>query len=183
MTNNHHPPPLPLPHPLPPKPASTLQSGGGTLTEMLLSTTSAADSRNQEATLMFQTIACILDDALSENSTLLPQHLQNAFQSFIADLSTVARRHYECHVRGFQRPPKPYTILKSAQISTEIQDIGQKPTTTTQARFGGGNFSQQTTITIPAQQPHQRPTSFAAAVKSKQQTQSAPVIQKPQKII
>ncbi|KAI1004485.1 hypothetical protein K3495_g3727 [Podosphaera aphanis] len=91
--------------------------GEGLLTEMLLSTTSAADTRNNEATLMFQNIACVLDDALSENNAL-PQHLQKPFRNFIADLSSVARRHFECHVRGSHRPPIPYSAISTVQAST-----------------------------------------------------------------
>ena len=91
----------------PNSPNSPLPVGKGTLAEALLLTTSAATNRNEEATLMFENIASVLDDALSE--IVLPQHLQTNFHEFISDLTAVARRHFECHVRGTPRPPKPYS--------------------------------------------------------------------------
>ncbi|KAI0995653.1 hypothetical protein K3495_g12526 [Podosphaera aphanis] len=91
---------------------------------MLLSTTSAADTRNHEATLMFQDIASVLDDALEEYSSL-PQHLQKSFRNFVADLNSVARRHLECHVRGSQRPPIPYSATSTVQASF-VQPVKKK---------------------------------------------------------
>ncbi|KAI1005042.1 hypothetical protein K3495_g3175 [Podosphaera aphanis] len=85
---------------------------------MLLSTTSAADTRNREATLMFQNIASVLDEAICEN-VALPQHLNKPFREFVADLNAVTRRHFESHVRGSPRPPKPYSSTQAA--STLVQ--------------------------------------------------------------
>ncbi|KAI0991974.1 hypothetical protein K3495_g16212, partial [Podosphaera aphanis] len=92
---------------------------------MLLSTTSAADTRNNEATLMFQHIASVLDDAIGENNTL-PQHLNRSFREFVADLNAVARRHFECHVRGSPRPPKPYTTVQNTNQMIEHQVMNTK---------------------------------------------------------
>ncbi|CAD6503816.1 BgTH12-05561, partial [Blumeria graminis f. sp. triticale] len=75
-------PPSPLPHPL----LVFAQKGGEkSLTEKLLSNASAADTRNFEATIMFQNFACILDDALSDKNTL-PQLLKQPFRESIADI-------------------------------------------------------------------------------------------------
>ncbi|VCU39802.1 Bgt-20661 [Blumeria graminis f. sp. tritici] len=50
---------------------SVPKAGEGLLTEIPLSTTSAPDNRNQKDILMFQIIACILDDAVGVDH--LPQ--------------------------------------------------------------------------------------------------------------
>ncbi|KHJ34080.1 hypothetical protein EV44_g3918 [Erysiphe necator] len=75
--------------------------------DILLSSTSAAATRNEEATLLFQNIACVLDDAL--NMDHLRLHLHKPLNDFIVDLNAVARRHFDCHINGTERPPKPYT--------------------------------------------------------------------------
>ncbi|POS82641.1 hypothetical protein EPUL_005008 [Erysiphe pulchra] len=49
---------------------------------------------------MFQAIACALDEAIDENIILLPHYFQKPFKDFIVDLSSVAQRHFECHVRA-----------------------------------------------------------------------------------
>lgn len=105
FSNNNFPPIPPLPPP--PLQASTSKGRGESLTEILLSTTSAAATRNEEATLLFQNIACILDDALHLDH--LPHHLHNVLRDFITDLNTVARRHFERHVNALPRPPPPYS--------------------------------------------------------------------------
>ena len=87
---------------------------------MLLSTISAANTRNHEATLMFRNIACVLDNVLNENKNIFPQHLHKPYRDFIANLSVVARRHFECHIKGSQRPPIPYSTTKIFQ--TEIEN-------------------------------------------------------------
>ncbi|KAI1003876.1 hypothetical protein K3495_g4337 [Podosphaera aphanis] len=101
-------PDMPLQIPIPP-PLHTSASKGkeGCQTEILLLTTSAAANRNEEATLMFQNIACILDDAISEDH--LPQHLRKPLRDFVVDLTSVAPRHYDSHVRGTIRPLHPYS--------------------------------------------------------------------------
>lgn len=104
------PPRSPSHHPPTPK------GDGKSLTETLLSTISAADNKTQKATLMFQATACALDGALDENTKLLPPHLQKYFIYFITDLGSVAQKHFESHVRGSQKPPKPYS--SSNYIST-----------------------------------------------------------------
>ncbi|KAI1003546.1 hypothetical protein K3495_g4660 [Podosphaera aphanis] len=98
---------MPLQTPIPP-PLHTSASKGreGCLIEILLSTTFAAN-RNEEATLMFQNIACILDDAISEGH--LPQHLRKLFREFVVDLTSVTRRHFDSDVRGITRPLHPYS--------------------------------------------------------------------------
>lgn len=103
--------------------------GEGSLIEILLSTTFAADSRNREATLMFQNIAVVLDEAISEDTTL-PQHLTKKFRDFVADLNSVARRHFECHVRGSPRPPEPYSATQSTRIPQQASNttVLQAPT-------------------------------------------------------
>lgn len=118
---------LPLPPPsLPPPPlhASTQMGGGLSLTESLLSTTSAADARNREATLMFQNIAIVLDEAIGDNDTL-PLHLKKKFREFVTDLNLVARRHFECHVRGSPRPPNPYLAAQAIQTTQATQKVSQ----------------------------------------------------------
>ncbi|KAI0995494.1 hypothetical protein K3495_g12688 [Podosphaera aphanis] len=76
--------------------------------------TSAAANRNENATLMFQNIACILDNAISEDH--LPRHLQKPFREFVADLTSMARRHFDSHVRGTTRPPHPYSTPQPGSI-------------------------------------------------------------------
>lgn len=66
---------------------------------------------------MFQNIACILDDATSVEH--LPQHLYKPFREFVADLTSVARRHFDSHVRGSARPPHPYLAPRSLPIAQE----------------------------------------------------------------
>ncbi|POS81616.1 hypothetical protein EPUL_006507, partial [Erysiphe pulchra] len=48
---------------------------------------------------------------------LLPQHLQKPFKDFIVDLSSVAQRHFECHVRGTQKPPKIFSSANATQTT------------------------------------------------------------------
>ncbi|VDB83990.1 Bgt-20260 [Blumeria graminis f. sp. tritici] len=107
----------------PPLPNFTQPSVGKSLMELLLSTTSAADIRNQEVTLLFQNIACILDDAT--NGDCLQQHLLKPFCEFIADLNTVARRYFECHVRDTPRPPAHYSASQT-QPQTRKEDHAVK---------------------------------------------------------
>ncbi|KAI0997822.1 hypothetical protein K3495_g10367 [Podosphaera aphanis] len=142
MTNLPPPPPS-LPPPPPPLPYSARTGGVESLTEILLSTTFAATTRNEEATLLFQNIACILDDAYSEDG--LPQHLQKPFRNFVADLNMVARRHFECHIRGSPRPPLPYSSAATESKSASI------PT--------GKTIS----IAVPVTTQHQKPRSYASA--------------------
>lgn len=78
-----------LPPPSFPSP-STPDGSGGSLIETLLSATSATDIRTQEATLMFQVIAGVLDEALDENIKLLPPNFQLSFKDFITYLSFAA---------------------------------------------------------------------------------------------
>lgn len=108
-------PPIP---PIPPfsHPPKTVQSvGRGSLAETLLLTTSAATNRIEEATLMFQKIVAVLDDALKE--IVLPQHLQRNFREFITDLNAVARQHFESHVRGTSRPFISHSVTSTINPS------------------------------------------------------------------
>ncbi|KAI0998427.1 hypothetical protein K3495_g9765 [Podosphaera aphanis] len=126
FTHLPRPPPSLLPLPLP---ASTANSGEGSLIELLLSTTSAANTRTQEATLLFQNIACVLDNAIIENKNL-PQHLKKPFYNFVADFNSVARRHFDCHVRGSPRPPIPYStggLPQSHTVPSEVQRSLPRP--------------------------------------------------------
>lgn len=103
---------LPLPLPPPPLTTPAVKIGEKSLLDSLLSSTSAADTRNQEVTLLFQNIASVLDEAISENSCL-PQHLNRPFREFIKDLKTVACRHFESYIRGLDRQPSPYYSMKT----------------------------------------------------------------------
>lgn len=69
-----------------PNAASSVREGS--LAEILLQTTSAAINRNEETTLLFNNIASVLGDAVTE--IILSQYLKKIFQEFIADLTTVA---------------------------------------------------------------------------------------------
>lgn len=93
----------------PPKPLKTFTHGGGesSLTEILLTTIAATTKMKDEASLKFQNLSCILDDATSDN--FLPTHLCKLFNKFLEDLNKVARRHLECHINNLSRPP-PFPI-------------------------------------------------------------------------
>lgn len=118
--SEHHPPVPPPPMPLlNPQPISAQKGGEKPFTEILLSTNSAAATRNEEATLFFQNIACILDDATNEEH--LPQHLIKIFREFVANLTAVARRYFYRHVRGSSRPPAPYSLTVKQPSSTPVE--------------------------------------------------------------
>lgn len=126
-------PPIPSTSPVPHPPYAASSVGKGPLAEILLQTTSAATNRNEEAKLIFENIATVLDDALNE--IVLPQHLQKTFREFITDLTAVARRHFESHVRGTNRPSKPYTTENSfpndpKTRNTAHHDVSTKTQTT-----------------------------------------------------
>ena len=137
MTNLPLPPPS---LPLPPLNSFARKAKEVSLTEMLLSTTSAATTRNQEATLMFQHIASVLDDAIDNNNSI-PNHLQKPFRDFVTDLSCIARRHFECHIRGSPRPPAPYSSVPNSHPK---------------------NVAQATLAATPATASSRQPKSFAA---------------------
>ncbi|CAD6498697.1 BgTH12-04358 [Blumeria graminis f. sp. triticale] len=84
------------------------------MTEILFSTTSATDRRNQEAILKSQNIACILDDD-AVDAEYLPQNFLKPFCGFILDFTSVARRHVDSHVRGSTRSYNPYSGPKQLQ--------------------------------------------------------------------
>ena len=103
-----------LPHPIPslpklPRPAPIPPDKPGPLTDILLSTTSAANRRAEEATLVFQNIACVLDDAICGEH--LPPYLLITLRNFAEDLKAVAKRHFENHLCGLPRPPAPYSSI------------------------------------------------------------------------
>ncbi|KHJ34831.1 hypothetical protein EV44_g4245 [Erysiphe necator] len=95
---------------------SAQKGGGESLTEILMSTTSAAEKRTQEAKLIFQKIATILDEA--RDKIELPEQLQKPYRDFIANLNIVARRHFERHVKDTPRPPPPYATSSIKQTSS-----------------------------------------------------------------
>lgn len=165
------PPPLPYPHIQVP----VQQDGEVSLPDLLLSTASAVTTRNEEAILLFQNIACVLDDAMSGSN--LPQHLQQPFCEFEADMNTVARRHFERHVRGSRRPPPPYTVARGLQEALKSHDAVQKSTGSTQTRSNPTLSIQRSmkspTTATPIQQIPQRHT-FAAAARAVAQRQPTP---------
>lgn len=148
-------PPIPPPPPIPPQPISGQKGGVKSFTETLLSTTSAATTRNEEATLLFQNIACILDDASNEEH--LPHHLIKVFREFIADLSMVAHRHFDRHVKGSPRPPPPYFCVfkqstsnateKNALKARSVAILPERPST---------SYSTALTSTAPTRQKYQQ---------------------------
>ncbi|KAI0996690.1 hypothetical protein K3495_g11495 [Podosphaera aphanis] len=166
MTNLPPPPPS-----LPPPPlhSSTQKGGERSLTETLLSTTSAADARNREATLMFQNIAAVLDEAISED-TALPQHLKKRFRDFVADLNSVARRHFECHVRGSPRPPKPYTETQSIPISQQVPETNFMQASTTKPSTKKLFAAVVATPSLAAAPKASRPKNVSPPIKPAQAT-------------
>ncbi|KAI1003670.1 hypothetical protein K3495_g4534 [Podosphaera aphanis] len=165
------PPPLPYPHIQVP----VQQDGEVSLTDLLLSTTSAATTRNEEAILLFQNIACVLDDAM--NGSNLPQHLQQPFREFVADINTVARRHFERHVRGSRRSPPPYIVAGGLQEAPKSHDTLQKSTGSTQTRLDPTLPFQRSMQSPPTATPIQKVPqryTFAAAVKAVAQRQPTP---------
>ncbi|POS83525.1 hypothetical protein EPUL_003886 [Erysiphe pulchra] len=93
---------------------------------MLLSSTSAAATRNQEATLLFQNICNVLDNALSVDH--LPFHLHKPLRDFITDLNVVAQRHFDSHKNGTSRPMLPYAA------TTDKPNVRKIPASTTEKK-------------------------------------------------
>lgn len=76
------------------------------LSTSLYAATTAASTRAEEATLLFGNIASLLDEQLQgQSAKSLPSHLRKDFITFCQDISIVARRHFDSHVRGISRPP------------------------------------------------------------------------------
>ncbi|KHJ32501.1 hypothetical protein EV44_g4150 [Erysiphe necator] len=106
---------------------------------------------------MFQNIACVLDDAITNNHSL-PQHLQRPFREFIKDLNSVAHKHFECHVRGHNRPPLPYSTSTKTEQSA---NTGLKP--------------QPKQLKVQSFTPSQPAITAATAIKSALPKQRAPL--------
>ncbi|KAI1005054.1 hypothetical protein K3495_g3162 [Podosphaera aphanis] len=119
MTNLPPPPPS-----LPPPPLHSFTQKGGerSLTETLLSTTSAADARNRVATLMFQNIAAVLDEAISED-TALPQHLKkdSLFAAVVATPSLAAAPKAS-RPKNISPPIKPAQATNKGKIAKPHKD-------------------------------------------------------------
>ncbi|KAI1004397.1 hypothetical protein K3495_g3817 [Podosphaera aphanis] len=122
---------------------------------------------------MFQNIASVLDDALDEYSSL-PQHLQKSFRNFIVDLSSVARRNFECHVRGSQRPPIPYSATSNVQASF-VYPVEQKCANDSHPKHPK---AYATVAMAPATKQHSqappRPVEAQAHTRHKAQAKSKP---------
>ncbi|KAI0993433.1 hypothetical protein K3495_g14751 [Podosphaera aphanis] len=81
--SSHHPP----------------EGGTRSLTETLLLTTKAANTRADEATLMFGGVAAAVDEATSgATAPNIPQHLMKTYQDFLTRLQSVALEFFESHV-------------------------------------------------------------------------------------
>ncbi|KAI0995180.1 hypothetical protein K3495_g13001 [Podosphaera aphanis] len=83
---------------------------GGTrfLTETLLLTTSAANTKADEATLMFGGVAAaVYEAARGTSAPNVPQHLMKTYQDFLMRLQSVAQEFFESHVRGYPPPSQP----------------------------------------------------------------------------
>ncbi|POS83522.1 hypothetical protein EPUL_006740, partial [Erysiphe pulchra] len=111
-----------------PRPSPPLKSSPPkeTLSEILLSATSAATARNQEATLLFQNTCNILGDALSVDH--LPFHLHKPLRDFITDLNAVAQRHSNSRVNGTSRPMLP------CAATTDKPNVWKIPATATEEK-------------------------------------------------
>ncbi|POS84490.1 hypothetical protein EPUL_002371 [Erysiphe pulchra] len=105
---------------------SNQRLANGTLSEILLSSTSAAATRNQEAILISQKICNVLDDALSVDH--LPFHLHKPLRDFITDFNAVAQRHFESHINGTSRPMLPYAA------TTDRPNVRKIPASTTEKK-------------------------------------------------
>ena len=90
------------------------------LTETLLSATTSATLRNEEATSMFSGVAIAIDDALKSVTTKsLPNHLKITYRGFLLRLQSVAKEFIEGHVRGISKPPlNPVTRASSHPTPT-----------------------------------------------------------------
>lgn len=118
---------------------------------------------------MFQAIACALDDALDENIKLLPQHLQKPFKDFIVDLSSVAQRPFECHVRGTQKPPKPFSSA-NATLTTISNILKQKNVIENQSK---PNKTYASAVKTPSMKQHTKPQPTTAITNAQQKTENA----------
>lgn len=159
---------------MPPRPPAPVPAGGPasttrqkSLSESLLAVTTAASTRAEEGTLLFSNIASILDEQLQgEPVKALPSHLRKSFYAFCQDISTVAQRHFDNHVRGSPRPPLPYMCLPnpSTALFTPPPTTGSLTPPTEEATTPESVAGPQATR---AQIPAQKHTpSYANAIAS-----------------
>lgn len=103
------------------------------LSTSLYAATTAASTRAEEATLLFGNIASLLDEQLQgQSAKSLPSHLRKDFITFCQDISIVARRHFDSHVRGISRPPTPYgnsVLPGTPQTSSPSSEGSRTPPT------------------------------------------------------
>lgn len=105
---------------------------------------------------------------------------EKSFQDFISNLSSVARRRNDCHIRRAQRPPKLYAADKTVQLNT-TQVFGQKSVNNSQSLVTITQSSKKLVIATPMQHSLDRSKSFASALKTTMQGHQAPFIKKPNK--
>ncbi|KAI0998755.1 hypothetical protein K3495_g9438, partial [Podosphaera aphanis] len=138
------------------------EGGTRSLTETLLLSTTAANTRTEEANLMFGGVASAIDDATREASTM-PQHLITTYQEFLERLQSVAQEFFESHVRGnpvSSQPKKNERVAPRANHSALFQKPPPVPKTT---------------------RPQSRPSSYANAASRAKGTTAQSTAPKPSK--
>lgn len=91
--------------------------GENSLKKILLSTILEAETRIQQARILFGNVAKILDEAKANNN--LTSHLVNLFRDFIVDLNIIALSHFECNVRD--APSLTPQHVKTIEITKDLK--------------------------------------------------------------
>ena len=134
-----------IPYTTPPKNADQSATTTGkrpkkvqSLQNDLQTAAAAATARANEGTQLFGPIADMLDKYRNDEAhNALSPHLTKALAAFCDDFSTVARRHIDAHIRGSQRPPRPYEAARNDTATPPTP--GPPPAVPTAPR---GQFSQ-----------------------------------------
>lgn len=104
-------------------PNTTSPVGKGVWAYILQQIIFVATNRNGKFSLVFNNIVSVLEDTLSEIG--FPQYLYKIFRKFISNLTAVANKHFERHVRRFPRICRAEVTAKGKSLS-KIQTIRKK---------------------------------------------------------
>ncbi|CCU77161.1 reverse transcriptase [Blumeria hordei DH14] len=132
-----------MPDPPPPPIPPSVVGAPTTLTETLNQATSAANTRTQEATLLFGSVAAALDNVTCDTAaSTIPLHLQKTYNEFLTRMQAVAQEFFENHVRGVPIPatnthlltaqPKPVAHAKASYANVARKSKGNTGVSTPQ---------------------------------------------------